>query len=165
MDEQSFSFTFDDAVLPGDIAHVRKMIAAAPMFSPEEIPVASALAEIRMGSKDPDYHFLFARDPDRSLLGYTCYGPAPLTDRRFNLYWVVVNPKAQRQGMGRKLIDETEKRIRAAGGMHIYVETPSSDTYIEARTFYMHHGYRQLTVLKDFFRDGDDKVIFRKILD
>src|SRR5690606_25367323 len=118
--EQRFAISFDDAVLPGDIAHIRKMIENAAVFSREEVPTAAALAEIRMGGNDADSHFLFARDQDHNLLGYTCYGPVPLTQQRFMLYWIVVNPKQQQQGLGKNLIVETELRIRKAGGIHVY---------------------------------------------
>ena len=140
------------------------MIDSAGVFSTEEIPVASALAEIRMGGCDPDYHFLFARDLDKNLLGYTCYGPIPLTEHRYNLYWVLVNPQARGLGLGRELMAETERSIREAGGQHIYVETPGTDVYLDARRFYRHHGFTEFAICKDFYRNGEDKILFRKEL-
>ena len=44
------------------------------------------------------------------------------------------------------------------------IETSSLPQYELTRKFYLKHGYEQHAVLKDFYTDGDDMVIFRKHL-
>jgi hypothetical protein len=46
----------------------------------------------------------------------------------------------------------------------IYIDTSSTAPYTPARTFYENHGFRLVTVLLDFYRLGDDKIILMKEL-
>jgi GNAT superfamily N-acetyltransferase len=122
------------------------------------------LAQERLTKGDPSgYHFILAEQYGR-LAGYTCYGPIPCTRNSFDLYWIAVHPEYQRKGLGRRLIRETEARIRKAGGNRIYVDTSQRDQYASTRAFYEGCGYRLETVLKDFYAPEDGKVIYCKVL-
>jgi len=69
------------------------------------------------------------------------------------------------QGLGRQLILETERLIRAAGGRRVYVDTSSRKDYREARKFYQAGGYVREAVIHDFYAPGDHKVIYVKNLE
>ena len=87
-----------------------------------------------------------------------------MTDRRFDLYWVAVNPALGRQGVGRLLLARMEAELGAQGPAKIYVDTSSTPGYDPARSFYEKNGYQVACVFRDFYRDGDDKVIYLKEL-
>ena len=59
----------------------------------------------------------------------------------------------------------SEAAILKSGGTKIYVETSSRPPFAPARAFYRRCGYQVDAVLKDYYDDGDDKVIFAKVLD
>jgi ribosomal protein S18 acetylase RimI-like enzyme len=42
------------------------------------------------------------------------------------------------------------------------IETSSLPHYGLTRKFYLKHGYEQTAILKDYYADGDDMVVFRK---
>jgi hypothetical protein len=44
------------------------------------------------------------------------------------------------------------------------IETSSLPRYEPTRRFYLKHGYEPAAVLRDFYADGDDPVVFGKRL-
>ncbi|MGA7279580.1 MAG: GNAT family N-acetyltransferase [Desulfocapsaceae bacterium] len=110
-----------------------------------------------------DYHTLVARDSQKRVLGFLSFGAVPLTENRFDLYWIAVDPGAGRAGIGTRLLREMETHLRLNGSGHIYIDTSSTEGYLAARKFYENNGYQVVAHLKDFYRAGDDKMIYRKI--
>jgi ribosomal protein S18 acetylase RimI-like enzyme len=106
---------------------------------------------------------LFAEDKDR-VLGYTCYGFIPATCGSYDLYWIAVDEQFRSQGLGKELMLKTEDVIRGIGGRLIYVETSSRDQYKPTHGFYESCGYQKEAFLKDFYAEGDSKIIYVKTL-
>jgi hypothetical protein len=46
----------------------------------------------------------------------------------------------------------------------MFVETSGLPTYERTRRFYLKNGYEREATLRDYYRDGDDLVVFRKRL-
>ena len=157
--------TFRTDVMPEDPEHIRQLVAVTGFFSDEEVKVAGELAEehLKTGPQS-GYFFLFAEQYGR-MVGYACYGPVPMTESSFNLYWIAVHPDRMRHGVGRRILLECEKRIQETGGSRIYVETSSRSQYASTRAFYEDMGYRKEAVLENFYRQTDSKVIFVKSLE
>jgi ribosomal protein S18 acetylase RimI-like enzyme len=152
------------AISQDDVEAIHVMVAASGVFSSEEIDVAVELAEDALANKESSgYHFMLA-DRGGQLLGYTCFGRIPLTAERYDLYWIVVDGNAQQQGIASGLMRETEAAIRALHGRAIYAETSSRAVYAPAQAFYRRQGFTLAGQLKDFYADGDDKMIFAKNL-
>jgi len=153
-----------DDVRPGDAAAVRAIVRSSGFFHEHEIDVAVELVEDRL-SRGPasDYRFLLADAGDRTV-GYTCYGEIACTVGSYDLYWIAVYEDWRRRGLGRRLLAETERRIAAAGGRRIYVETSSRSQYEPTRRFYERCGYGVAATLDDFYAPGDGKVIFCKVV-
>ncbi len=152
---------------PSDSEAVRKLVAETGFFSPEEVLVAVELVdETLTRGKASGYEFLFADDPEtpHRLLGYTCYGQIPATQSSFDLYWIAVSPESQGQGLGAKLMRESERLARSQGATQMYADTSGRDQYRPTRAFYESMGYQQASVLKGFFAPGDDKVIYARLL-
>ncbi len=154
-----------ERVTPVDIDDVREMVRATGFFSVEEIGIAVELVEegLEHGAAS-GYEFVFL-ERDGRLLGYTCYGRTPGTAGAFDLYWIVVSPDAHRQGIGRMLLEETDRRIRERGGTCVYAETSARDQYTPTRLFYLRTGFRQEAVLPSFYAPGEAKVIFSRAID
>jgi ribosomal protein S18 acetylase RimI-like enzyme len=155
---------FRYAVAPADRLAVRAIAESTGFFSPAETDVAVELVDERL-AKGPasGYEFAFAEEAGE-LLGYSCFGPIAATEASFDLYWIVVAKDRQRAGIGRALMVESERLIRAAGGRRVYVETSSRAQYEPTRAFYQRNGYRIEAVLDDFYAPGDGKVILVKVL-
>lgn len=154
--------TLRDRVLPSDAQAVRDIVASTGFFYEPEIDVAVELIEDRITRGDAsDYQFLFA-DMDGRTVGYACFGPIACTVGSYDLYWIAVRSDVRSQGVGRMLIEETERRIASQAGRAVYIETSSRAQYEPTRHFYERCGYRKEATLADFYADGDDKVVYSK---
>ena len=157
--------TFREQVGPGDVEPIRSLVETTGFFNPEEVLIAAELVEERLAKGEKSgYHFILAQEPSGRILGYTCYGPVPGTKSSFDLYWIAVDRSCQGRGIGRLLMERTERSAMAMGCSRIYVETSSRGLYAPTRRFYRSCGYREEALLKDFYAPGDSKVIFSKAL-
>jgi ribosomal protein S18 acetylase RimI-like enzyme len=110
------------------------------------------------------YDFLVYRNGERAL-GFACYGPHPLTEGTFDLYWLCTARKAQGQGIAGALLRRVEEEVRTQGGRLLLAETSSNLAYAPARRFYEGHGFRYESVVHDFYSLSDDLLIYTKRLD
>jgi GNAT superfamily N-acetyltransferase len=143
---------------------IRDIVSSTGLFRPDEIGIAVELMEerLRMGLSS-GYHFIFAERDGRAL-GYSCYGPVPLTLHSYDLYWIAVRKDTQNTGIGKILLERSEAAIGELGGRKIYIETSSKEMYLGTRRFYERCGYLAEATLREFYSPGDDKVIYVKSL-
>jgi ribosomal protein S18 acetylase RimI-like enzyme len=149
-------------IRPKDREQLVRIIKMQKNFLKCEIDVAIEVIDATFHPKE-DYRVLAAADQQR-MLGFVSYGPIPMTENRFDLYWIAVDPHDGRHGIGTMLLAEMEKRLRTTKPVHVYIDTSSTEGYQPARHFYEKNGYDMAAHLKDFYRDGDDKIIYRKVL-
>jgi D-alanine-D-alanine ligase len=144
---------------------IQSITANTSVFSREEVDCVAELWEEyrQQGAQVSGYYFVVERE-DGSVRGYACYGPRSLTEGTYDLYWIAVDPEYRRAGVGRLLLDWVEKDIRRMGGRLIVVETSGLEKYAPTRRFYQATGYLLEATLKDFYKEGDDLVIFTKHL-
>jgi ribosomal protein S18 acetylase RimI-like enzyme len=150
--------------LASDLPALRRLVESAGVFNGQERAVALELLEARLerGPKS-GYSFFFAQRRGE-VLGYAAWGDAPLTQRTFDLYWIVVTPAAQGQGIGRALLTQVEEAVGARGGGRLYIETSSRKVYARTRRFYGEAGYAEVARLRDYYAPGDHKVMFCKAI-
>lgn len=149
---------------PSDPQAVRCLVADSEVFSGIEIGWAAELVdEALKKGRAAGYHFLFA-DGESDLEGYTCFGPIDGTDNRFDLYWIVVSPKAQGKGLGRRLLGESMRAARGLEAKHMFIDTSTRPDYAPARALYEALGFTHMGTLVDFYSDGDGKALFGRKL-
>jgi ribosomal protein S18 acetylase RimI-like enzyme len=102
--------------------------------------------------------------PGDPLVGYACFGATPMTEGTFDLYWLVVAEEARGRGMGRALLTAVEDDLRGRGARLLRIETSSLEGQGGAARFYAQTGYRQVGLVADFYRPGDDLITFAKVL-
>lgn len=135
---------------------------ATGLFRPEEVAIAVELLDESLVG-DPDYRFIGAYVGD-DLAGYACFGPTPGTEGTYDLYWLVVDPARQGQGIGTELLRRVERQLVADGCRLVVVETSSRADYASTRGFYERHGYTRAATLPGYYAPGDDLVIYLKEL-
>jgi len=145
-----------------DKPSVLEILHTLPEFKPSEVAVAEELIDCYL-RHSPDYHLLVA-ELEAKVVGYICYGPAPLTEGTWDIYWIAVTLERQRQGIGSALLASAEDEIRRAQGRTIFIDTSSQPSYEKTRGFYLKHGYEVVCQIADFYAVGDDKLILRKRL-
>jgi ribosomal protein S18 acetylase RimI-like enzyme len=155
-------------VCPNDAEVVGALTAATGFFSEEEVEIARSLVdEVLATGAASGYEFTFAERVEGEstrCVGYACFGSIPATVSSYDVYWIVVDPLTQRQGVGLQLLAEVERRVTESGGERIYIDTASREQYLPTHRFYERAGYERAALLEDFFAPGDGKVIFCKRL-
>ena len=129
-------------------------------FSEEEVTVATEVLDAALAQPGRDYHILVCEDA--TVVGYVCYGPTPMTRGAFDLYWLATHRDARGRGVARRLVEAMEAELAACGARVVRVETSQLDAYGAARAFYLRLGYLEAGRIRDFYRPGDDLVIFAK---
>jgi ribosomal protein S18 acetylase RimI-like enzyme len=145
------------------------MVVSSGKFNDPEIATALELVDESLEKGEEESGYLFAvlevQEEDSAVVrGYACYGPTPLTQGVFDLYWIVVDPADQGKGFGRFLIDYVERDVRRRGGRMLLIETSSQEAYGPTIRFYERSGYELVARIKNFYRIGDDKLVFSKEL-
>ncbi len=156
--------SFRESVSLGDCDAVYRIVNSSGFFSEEEMAIAVELVQERLDKgRLSGYHFLFA-ETKKKMAGYSCYGPIPGTKDRYDIYWIAVDEGFRRAGLGEQILNLTEEKIAGLGGKRVYVDTSSRPLYEPTRLFYEKCGYRKEAVLKDFYAEGDSKIIYSKSL-
>ncbi len=148
---------------PEDREIVLDIIRTTEMFTSAEIPVAQELIDIYLDQPtQKDYSLAVVENGSGAVAGYVAYGPTPLTEGTYDLYWIAVAPDQQGRGFGRELMDYLEEEAAAGGGRMILIETSSQPKYEPTRRFYAGLGYREVSLIPDFYKPGDNRITYLK---
>lgn len=143
---------------------IMRILAATPEFKPSEVVVAEEVIDSYLQSSYQSGYHIFVAEVGRRVTGYICYGPTPLTEGTWDIYWVAVSREEQSRGVGRALMTFAEGEIKRAGGRLAIIETSSQPEYERTRRFHHRHGFKLVGRIPDFYADGDDKLILLKRL-
>ena len=139
------------------------LLKAQAHFRPPEVQIALELIDLTLNQPgQEDYLIRCAEGSQREVLGYACYGKAPLTDTVYDLYWIVVHPDYWSRGPGSALLLQAEDEVNRLKARLLVIETSSLPSYARPRSFYLKHGYRELARIPDYYAVGDHKLIFGK---
>lgn len=148
-----------------DLTRVAEILRGVGNFNVNEIEVAVELAEEALQDPEESGYFAYVLEDDGAVRGYVCYGPVPLTEGTYDLYWIAVDASMQGRGYGQTLNRFMEEDIISRGGRILVIETSSAESYGSTIQFYEKSRYELGARLKDFYRPGDDKLIFIKRLE
>jgi GNAT superfamily N-acetyltransferase len=134
-----------------------------PEFTPEEVGVAEELIDAYLENPVSSGYYVLIALLDASVAGYICYGPTPMTQGTWDIYWMATASAEQGKGVGGVLLAAAEKDIRRCKGRMALIETSSQPLYEKTRRFHYAQGYRLICRVADFYAPGDDKLILQKI--
>jgi len=147
-----------------DKPSIIQMLRNMPEFSPTEVDVAEEVLDSYLHDPIKSGYHVFAAEVDSSIVGYICYGPTPLTEGTWDIYWLAVVPDQQSQGIGKALLTFAEGNIKESNGRLALIETSSKPEYEATRHFYESQGYKMACRIAEFYAPGDDKLVFQKRL-
>lgn len=146
-----------------DRSSIRDILYKITQFTEEERLCALELVDIYIKQGEHSgYDFFVSLGIENKLFGYVCFGKIPLTDACFDIYWMVVTPEHQKNGVGTKLMYAVEEKLKYLGARKIFIETSSQKSYISARNFYQGMDFRLISCIKNFYKPGDDKLVYVK---
>ena len=158
------SLMYRREIVPEDVMHVKNILNSTNMFTDAEVSIGIELVlERLLKGVASGYHFLFL-DHNDAPLGFSCFGPIACAEDAFDLYWIAVRAESRNKGWGSILLKKTEEILRAQQARRLYVETSSTTRYASTRAFYLRRGYQEAARLEDFYRPGDDKIVFTKLV-
>jgi ribosomal protein S18 acetylase RimI-like enzyme len=147
----------------GDRAAVAEIVTSVGNFNKAEIDCALELIDIYLQVKEQkDYRIAVCENSESCVRGYICWGPVPLTEGSYDIYWIATRPDSQGKGFGRSLIEYVETCIEEEKGRLLFIETSSKESYENTVRFYRRLGFTEASRIRDFYDVGDDKLIYVK---
>ncbi len=143
-----------------DLPALKEVLDSSELF-PSEL-LDEMMADYISNKDSTDIWFTCVYKTKPIALGYCA--AEKLTKGTYNLYAIAVRKELQGQGIGGKMMNFIEKLLAQQGHRVLIVETSSLDQYALTRQFYLKLGYRQEARIKDFWNEGEDKIIFWKKL-
>ncbi len=149
---------------PDDVPVIERIAAETGAFNHIEIAIVREMLDTYFHPEPRDDHtFVVYRNGTNAVIGFACYGPTPLTDRIWDLYWICVDRDHQKNGIGSVILQQVEQVVCNTGARAIYLETSDTEAYQPARDFYERNGYECLAHIDEFYAPGDGKLIYRKV--
>ena len=151
-------------MLENDRPAVQEIIHSTGIFTAAEERIALELVDtyLSRSAQPEDYEVDVIENSAGTAAGFICYGPTPLTEGTLDLYWLAVHAGSQKQGLGKALFNRLEQVAAERKTRLILIETSSGAPYAAARRFYERQGYSETARVRDFYRPGDDRIIYSK---
>jgi GNAT superfamily N-acetyltransferase len=148
--------------VPEEIPALVSIAHGTNVFKPHELIALKEVLDDYFAANHREGDRCVTYEKDKQPIGFAYWAPAAMTDQTWYLYWIAVNKDVQARGVGAYLLKHAEEAIKKAGGRLFLIETSSLPHYTLTRKFYLKHHYEQHAVIRDYYSDGDDMVIFRK---
>ncbi len=148
---------------PNDMAALIALADATGLFRPKELEEVGEMLTDYFGSNIGSDHF-WITDDDNGPMGVAYCAPEPMTDGTWNLQLIAVRPDCQGQGRGAALLRYVEQTLTTRAARVLLVETSGLASFERTRAFYRKCGYDEEARIRDFYRAGDDKIVYRKAL-
>ena len=148
------------ATEPADVQALQTVLDETGLFRSEMLPeILSGF----LGDAPAEDVWLTCR-LDGQPVGF-CYAvPEQLADGTWNMLALAIRPLHQARGLGAALVASLEGVLRDRGQRILIVDTSGTDGFALTRRFYEKNGYNEEARIRDFWAEGDDKVVFWKSL-
>jgi GNAT superfamily N-acetyltransferase len=147
---------------PADTKALLALTAHTGVFKSHEVQALDeVLTDYHVGNENLE-HQSVTYEEHGEILAFAYWAPASMTDRTWYLYWIAVTKQTQAKGIGGKLLKHVEQDVKTRRGRVLLIETSSLPSYDLTRKFYLKHHYEQAAVIRDFYADGDNLVVFSK---
>lgn len=143
-----------------DIPALKRIIEATDMFPPELLePMIAGFLD---GTADREHWTVSGLSGPNAV---AFYRPEEMTAGCWNLLLLAVDPASQGKGIGAAMLEHVERHLSATGERLLIIETSGTEGFTDTRRFYRNCGYLEEARIRDYYDNGDDKVVFRKRLD
>lgn len=92
------------------------------------------------------------------------FAPEEMTSGTWNLYLIAVHEDHQGSGIGAQLMNHIESFLKSKGERILIVETSDLEEFKLTRKFYERLNYDQEAHIREFYDEGEGKVVFLKKL-
>ena len=148
--------------VPEDTPALLVMADQTGVFQPYEVEGFAEVLEDYHDVEQYNGHLAYTWEEDGAPVGFVYYAPADLTDRTWDLWWIIVARARQGRGLGARLLELVEQAVRLEGGRQLLIETSSLPQYEPTRRFYLKSGYQVVARIPNYYAEGDDLIIYQK---
>lgn len=147
-------------IIKEDLPALKEVLDTLELFPSEMLE--ALMADYFTNPESEDIWFTLLQDGNPISIGYCA--PEKLTEGTFNLYAIGVKKEFQGKGFGGDMMEYLENYLKNSGHRILIVETSGSSDFELTRAFYHKKNYTHEATIKEFWKKGDDKIIFTKKL-
>jgi len=147
-------------VSQADLEQIKKILDSSELFPSEYLD--EMISDYFNNQETEDIWFTYLDNKIPTAIGYCV--PEKMTEGTYNLLAIGVLKESQGKGIASEMMKHIELLLKQKGGRILIVETSSANAQIAARNFYKKIGYTEEAVIRDFWKDGEDKIVFWKKL-
>jgi ribosomal protein S18 acetylase RimI-like enzyme len=145
-----------------DKQSVIELVRATKNFSDAEIAIAEELIDIVTTNPEQRDYYAYVAEVEARVAGFLLLGPTPATTGTFDMYWIASHPEFYGRGIAQELDEYAKTFVKQREGYWLIAETSSQPGYERTRAFYEKQKYQQLARIPDYYKPGDDLIIFGK---
>ena len=143
-----------------DITDLKQVLDSIELFPSEMLD--DMIFDYLNNPETEEVWFTETEDGRPISIGYCA--PEKLTEGTYNLYAIGVRSDVQSKGTGSRMMNFIENYLKAKGHRILIVDASGADEFESTRKFYEKLGYNKEAVIRDFWKEGDDKIVFWKKL-
>jgi len=143
-----------------DITHLKEVLDSSQLFPPELLD--DMIADYFNNANTQDIWFTCCEENKPVSIGFCA--PEKFAKGTYNLYAIAVKKEYQGKGIGKKMMTYLEDILRKKGSRILIVETSGDTEMAMTRSFYLKCNYTHEATIREFWKAGEDKVIFWKHL-
>jgi ribosomal protein S18 acetylase RimI-like enzyme len=134
------------------------------LFQAEELGELEGMIDAFLSGEMEGHQWLVLREGNQ-VKAAAYYAPETFADGVWNLYFIGVLADQQGKGCGSAILKHVEEELRSQGQRILIIETSGLDGFELTRKFYDQHGYAVEARIRDYYQEGEDKVVFWKKLE
>lgn len=143
-----------------DIPALKEVLDTLELFPSDMLD--ELIADYFNNSNSEDIWFTALENGTAISIGYCA--PEKLTEGTYNLYAIGVKKDEQGKGIGGSMMQYLENYLQQSGHRILIVETSGTADFELTRSFYLNRGYTHEATIREFWKKGDDKIVFLKML-
>ncbi|MEM9025037.1 MAG: GNAT family N-acetyltransferase [Bacteroidota bacterium] len=147
-------------VTKGDVPALKHVLDTIELFPSEMLD--EMIADYLNNPETAEIWFTEVEDGQPVSIGFCA--PEKLTEGTYNLYAIGVRSDIQSKGTASRMMAFIEHYLKANGHRVLIVDTSGTAAFEGTRRFYEKLGYHKEAVIRDFWEEGDDKVVYWKKL-
>lgn len=147
--------------MPSDIPAMKSIIDSTELFPSEML--AAMMAPFLNGNEAGEVWLVL--EHAGSQIGLAYCAPERMTEGTKNLLLIAIHKHSQGRGYGTAILARLEDVLRGQSSRVLLVETSGLPAYEATRRFYRNSGFAEEARIRDFYKAGEDKVVFWKLLE
>ena len=138
---------------------LQRVLTASGQFDADSITYTLETLDNHLENSDIEIWFTAL---ENEPVGFAYCAPEPVTSGTWNLLMLWTKEGYEGKGFGRSLVSAVEAELKSRDARLLIVETSQLPEFETARAFYEKYGFTFEAEVKNFFAEGDNKLIYTK---